>query len=244
MIKLDPPQPPAALKEQIDKWSAELAKQTYKCGSFEEISAAERKKILQHYKHKAIKALVFAVSHKKCAYCERKPANGGGNIEVEHFYPKSLYPELSFQLNNLLPACRKCNGSKSNHDVKKEPILNPYVDNPEDYIEFLFCELTYKNDKTHAIVDTTIEVCNLNSTELVNCRAQALGEFNSLLIVLKNKIRQYKFTDNKEKIIRELKNIIEDLEYLAAPDKCYSAFIKYHVFDNKYFQEAKKLVCW
>jgi uncharacterized protein (TIGR02646 family) len=45
----------------------------------------------------------------RCMYCEDAPAD-----EVEHVWPKSLYPERTFRWENLLYACGSCNRPKSN----------------------------------------------------------------------------------------------------------------------------------
>jgi hypothetical protein len=45
---------------------------------------------------------------RRCAYCEDAPAD-----EVEHFFPKILYPDKCFDWNNYLYACGPCNGPKS-----------------------------------------------------------------------------------------------------------------------------------
>ena len=44
-----------------------------------------------------------------CAYCEETCPG-----EVEHFKPKSRFPELVYEWSNWLIACRYCNGAKSN----------------------------------------------------------------------------------------------------------------------------------
>lgn len=36
-----------------------------------------------------------------------------GNLEIDHFYPKSQYPFLSTSFYNLIPCCSNCNKSKS-----------------------------------------------------------------------------------------------------------------------------------
>jgi len=45
----------------------------------------------------------------RCGYCEDSAAD-----EVEHIWPKSLYPELVFAWRNYLYACGQCNGPKNN----------------------------------------------------------------------------------------------------------------------------------
>lgn len=50
----------------------------------------------------------------RCAYCERTEEYLGGEdaFEVEHFRPKSKFPDLIFAYHNLYYACRGCNGHK------------------------------------------------------------------------------------------------------------------------------------
>lgn len=45
----------------------------------------------------------------RCAYCEDSKSD-----EVEHIFPKDLYPEKCFDWNNYLYACGPCNGPKNN----------------------------------------------------------------------------------------------------------------------------------
>jgi uncharacterized protein (TIGR02646 family) len=47
---------------------------------------------------------------RRCAYCEDSLAD-----EVEHIWPKDLYPERAFLWKNYVYACGPCNGPKNNH---------------------------------------------------------------------------------------------------------------------------------
>ncbi len=47
--------------------------------------------------------------HRRCAYCEDSAAD-----EIEHIWPKDLYPERVFDWENYLFACGPCNGPKGN----------------------------------------------------------------------------------------------------------------------------------
>jgi uncharacterized protein (TIGR02646 family) len=47
---------------------------------------------------------------RRCAYCEDSLAD-----EVEHIWPKAIYPERAFLWSNYLYACGPCNGPKNNH---------------------------------------------------------------------------------------------------------------------------------
>jgi uncharacterized protein (TIGR02646 family) len=46
---------------------------------------------------------------RRCAYCEDSVAD-----EVEHIWPKDLYPENAFDWENYVYACGPCNGPKNN----------------------------------------------------------------------------------------------------------------------------------
>ena len=52
-----------------------------------------------------------------CAYCEQNEAT-----DIEHIYPKKLYPEKSFTWDNYVLACGKCN---THHKSDKFKIFNP-----------------------------------------------------------------------------------------------------------------------
>lgn len=46
---------------------------------------------------------------RRCAYCEDNVAD-----EVEHIYPKDIYPNMCFSWDNYVYACGPCNGPKNN----------------------------------------------------------------------------------------------------------------------------------
>jgi uncharacterized protein (TIGR02646 family) len=52
----------------------------------------------------------------RCAYCEDSAAD-----EIEHVYPKTLFPNRAFRWSNFLFACGPCNGPKSNKFGVVEP---------------------------------------------------------------------------------------------------------------------------
>lgn len=74
-----------------------------------------------------------------CPYCNRNFINpiyikqkellGCNNSnqapDIEHFFPKSMYPFLSLSISNLLPSCSFCNKIKSNFDTYPNT-LSPY----------------------------------------------------------------------------------------------------------------------
>jgi HNH endonuclease len=99
----------------------------------------------------------------KCAYCERKPNDGGAYPTIDHILPKSKYPEKVVDWDNLIPACAQCNNNKSNLDTEINPILNPFLHNPPDYL-VLIAGLLYPI-KTNPLATTTILELKLNQLE-------------------------------------------------------------------------------
>ena len=67
---------------------------------------------------------------KTCPYCNRNytflvnDENGKLRPEIDHFYPKSIYPFLAMSFYNLIPSCSICNHTKSNK--VEENLDNPY----------------------------------------------------------------------------------------------------------------------
>ncbi len=117
----------------------------------------------------AVKVSLLDISPgiERCVYCEDSKCD-----EVEHIYPKDLYPQYCFQWTNYVYACGTCNGPKNNkfavflhttgeyeevnpannRETAQEPpvgdivLINPRVDNPLD-----FCMLDLETFKFNII---------------------------------------------------------------------------------------------
>jgi 5-methylcytosine-specific restriction endonuclease McrA len=51
---------------------------------------------------------------RRCMCCGAKPEDGAV-IQVDHIKPRSIYPELAANINNLQVLCRECNIGKKHH---------------------------------------------------------------------------------------------------------------------------------
>ncbi|NDI77567.1 hypothetical protein DYH56_05930 [Psychrilyobacter piezotolerans] len=87
------------------------------------------------YRHDLISEMGIRV----CPYCQRNYITNYINekgdrttADLDHFYPKSLYPYLALSLYNFIPSCQICNsrfkGSKDTYDK----IINPYKNSFDD----------------------------------------------------------------------------------------------------------------
>lgn len=235
--------PPSMLVQNKYKWTEELKNNIAKYGDYEKIPLSIKNAMWVHYRHHDIKEKLFASSHQKCAFCEAKPAESG-NIEVEHFKPKSLYPELAFEWDNFLPVCRKCNDSKSNHDTGKEPIVDPSSDDPETIFTYNFINIVPKDDKNE-IATKTIEICDLNSERLYEARAKLLKALCSHEKQVKAWVKEILSADTDRKRINRinrLRDSMEILEGLINSEQPYAGFCRYFLNNSNVYQEAKKII--
>ncbi|QNG99910.1 HNH endonuclease [Pseudomonas sediminis] len=243
MIKLNRDTKPAILVNNEKSWTTNLVDAVTNFGEYSKIPKEQKEKLLVHYRHQEIKNVLFQSSLQKCAFCETKPGESG-NIEVEHFAPKSIYPELAFKWENFLPACRKCNGSKDDHDTLNNPIINPYDTNPEEIFHYNDIQIA-ANDAHEEIGKLTIRVCGLNSVRLMKPRADILVSLHSFSQALDEAIRDYEeaATDiKKQHRKRKIREAVEAIEVLANPSEKFSGFCKEYLKKCAAYHEAKSIV--
>ena len=97
MIKLDlPPKP-----DQLTKEFQEIKTQEF-------LSSGKTKNV---WKIKWLKDAVYQMAFGKCCYSEIRLVEESKYMEVEHYAPKSIYPDKVMEWGNLLPSCKKCNGT-------------------------------------------------------------------------------------------------------------------------------------
>lgn len=246
MIKINKSsEPPSVLKNNCVEWTKKLDDAVNKYGEYSKIPKEEKDKLLKHYRSKDIQSELSKASYGKCVFCECIPSEGG-NLEVEHFAPKSLYHNLAFDWDNLLPVCRKCNESKFNHDTIKEPILNPSLDETENYIDFMDLTMQAKGENEYyKIAELTIEVCNLNGIRLLKSRAELLIRLSGYQQTLAKSLKEIE-QSSTERIklnkTRSLRDSIEIIEELGNKCEKYSLFSKRFLEKSKEYLKAKEIL--
>lgn len=113
------------------------------------------------WQHQSVKEACLEIGNNKCAFCEVVLNQKSTYLEIEHFKDKDSYPDDVIQWENLLPACRHCNGTKSTHDVVREPIINPSINIPSEHLYFK----AYRIKGRTSLGIMTEEVLNLNDSE-------------------------------------------------------------------------------
>lgn len=245
MIKINKMPPPQILIDNKETWTAALNDAISKYGGYNKIPFAEKESLISHYRHKGIKKALAESSHDKCAFCECKPGESG-NIEVEHFAPKSRYPDKTFEWDNLLPVCRKCNEAKSDFDTVEEPIIDPSKIDPETILTYnclRICPIS--GTEYEKGVETTIEVCNLNSNRLYKARAQLMQSLTEYADGLEDKIELIAEADTDRKRITritKLRNSLDEIDSLLEDYNAYAGYCRWFVSQCPEYIEAKKLV--
>lgn len=115
------------------------------------------------WKRCGIPKSLFAASFNKCAFSEIELNTEGKYGEIEHIYPTSLYPEKVVEWGNLIPITNVCNRKKSAIDPEKTPLINPFFDDPKDYLFITDGRLIPKKGSIKAI--NTIEAYGLNNMQ-------------------------------------------------------------------------------
>ena len=153
------------------------------------------------FKADDVRTQLMCDQHDKCAYCET-PITKCYN-DVEHFRPKTTYYWLGHNWRNLLYSCDLCNRTYkkdkfplsnesqrdlANKDISRENplIINPYEENPLDYIGFHEYILVPRETIGIKYIngETTIELFHLNDDvkrkELIEERRRIFDEYRKI----------------------------------------------------------------
>ncbi|EZP64242.1 HNH endonuclease [Pseudomonas sp. RIT357] len=244
MIKLARSPEPQYLKDNKNEFWVSLEDAINKYGSYKLIPKLEKEKLVGFYRHPEVKVPLVKSSNGKCAFCECIPSEGG-NVEVEHYRPKSLYPELTFEWGNLLPACHRCNGDKFDHDTGVEPIVNPFDCDPKDYFYFDGLNIKGLQGVGNEIAERTIEVCGLNSLRLWEPRSKiyvSLHDFEASLFTAINNYNEAVTPVKKRNRLKSIRESVDRIEMLAREGERYSSFCASYLNGSEIYKGAKKLI--
>lgn len=134
--------------------------------------------VWNRYKHQEIKEVVQSDSSAKCIYCESKVLHISFG-DIEHMKPKSRFPASTFSWENLGLVCTKCNVAKGNRYDEQLPPVNPYEEEPADFLipigQFVWHQPG--NDRGQV----TEHIVQLNRPELIQRRLERLETIRSLV---------------------------------------------------------------
>lgn len=187
MIKLTKGDEPEVLQTNGAQWTADVLALD---GQQEQATTYQKGR----YNHPEIKAGVVAETNGKCAYCESKVLHIDFG-DIEHILPKKERPDLWFDWNNLTLACSVCNNFKRAYFDEDLPLLDPYLDDPEQRLLFFgpFARPLPGDDNARM----TEAVLALNRPKLVERRTERLDNLLALATLI-------------EKAPTGLKNLLKD----------------------------------
>jgi HNH endonuclease len=181
---------PAVLKKNSACWLSQL-----KALSSAPIrNKDDIKKVQNKYRHAKVKDALVKMFHGKCAYCESKITTVTYGA-IEHFFPKSVYVELTYEWNNLLLSCDLCNDA--NHKGIKFPLdsddnallIDPTdgITDPTLHLEFVWDAVAglasvYGRDERGTTVETIFDLNGLGGRkELISHRSSYVKRLFVLL---------------------------------------------------------------
>ncbi|MES2387002.1 MAG: HNH endonuclease [Bacteroidota bacterium] len=177
----------------------------------------------------------------RCVYCEDSYAD-----EVEHIYPKSLYPEHCFSWDNYIYVCGQCNVAKNNNfavfrddtglfeKVNPKPgtvisrpppgiavLINPRT---EDAMDYLFLDLGGTFEFVNLADEGTIEYDRADYTLNTILGLNDSGHGEALRIQRRNyygsysaRLAQYNSQKEKDASDPDLKKLITELQGESHP---------------------------
>jgi uncharacterized protein (TIGR02646 family) len=121
--------------------------------------------------YRKVKPAVARETADKCAYCECKVTDVYVG-DVEHILPKGGHPERTLNYANLTFVCWYCNNNKRDIEfTDRLGLLNPYVDEPTEYVRFFGTALVPVPKDPHRVrAKRTIDSISLNRAGLLESR--------------------------------------------------------------------------
>jgi uncharacterized protein (TIGR02646 family) len=174
MIRLVKVQIPEVLAANADAWTADLLTALHG----RDLTDADRRRIRERYAHEDIRTALEVETHGKCAYCESKLLHVVRG-DIEHVVPKSRRPDATYRWDNLSLACPICNNRKRDYLDENVPLLDPYADDPDEYLVAEGRYLEARPGKPRG--EVTISRLDLNRLELVESRRGRLKRLGPLV---------------------------------------------------------------
>lgn len=177
--------------------------------------------VSNRYNQQEVKIVLRNECRNKCMYCE-SPIAHISYEHIEHIKPKAKtkFPELTFAWENLGLACPVCNMNKGDEYDVDLPFVNPYKEEPSDFI-FALGHFIY-HQPANARGDLTRRQLKLNRPELLERRKERLDSIIRLIEKYHSETNQTLKNAIKEEIEIE---IMDDKPYSICANSIYNAMI-------------------
>ena len=207
MLRLDDPGANRATSEVLSAYQAEVDT----AGNYEQQVRAATRLWPSRARQSALRRVRAGLADmcagaQRCCWCEDSAAT-----DIEHIWPKSLYPERTFRWENYLLACGGCNSHKGSRfavfagervvDVSRgrgDPVIppvtgaavlvDPRVEDPLEYFDleivdtFPFLSCEGLSRTDEQRAGYTIDLLKLNREHLRVARGEAYGAYKARLV--------------------------------------------------------------
>mgnify|MGYP003623384814 CR=1 FL=1 len=178
-------------------------------------------------------------SNNKCSYCEQSLGERGLYLEVEHFYVKSVYEDKILDWNNLLASCKTCNLKKSTLDVGKEPIINPFFDEPKSHLKINRYRYEAKTD----LGEVTILSLDLNNYDSLSKNRFALCyAIQDQIKALVQRVQDIGANVPSTRVVLNIRNKATTILQNAQPDHAFSASVATEIIGTAEFIPIKEFL--
>lgn len=242
MIKISKNPEPQVLIDNKAQWTSDLFQKIAEKGGFSKLTSAEKGKYVDKYNQEEVKSsLKDSDGVVVCAYCEHTIDTG--YLTIEHYHPKALYPELTFEWDNMIPACIVCNDPKGNYDTQNEPFINPVLEDPEEFLTYENLRIVprYQSGDNRIKAKRVIEKCNLERIELIDELTEKAKNFYSLEQSLKayvEKYNAYSQDARKQRMAQSLMLALDSLRGLAKSGKANAGYVRYLIRQSSVIKEC------
>lgn len=211
---------PAILSDNKIKWTTELMLEIENQGAYSKVEDSFKKRYKQDEVSKTLKEMNGGGY---CYYCEQKIGKTD-YAHIEHYKPKSQFPELSFEWENLHYSCNKCNIKKGTKWNQDHPILDPCDDDTDidKHLSYSVWELCGESENALTSIDTFYLNDTIERKELVDSREKVFIE----LIRVIGSINSITDKVEKRKKIENLKRFASEFEFKGMIDYTIKSFIK------------------
>lgn len=155
-------------------------------------------------------------------------------MEIDHFEAKRQSPDKAIEWSNFLPSCRRCNGTKSDHDVVAEPILNPFDQEPQNHLKLKYVRLQPLTD----LGRMTLDVLDLNDPGLTRERSRIVvgldQQIEDVLDLMAN-LQTPLLTQVQNQLRRKVRAILK----AAQPDEAYAAIVASFIRHDRDWQRVQ-----
>ena len=238
MIRVSTGEEPSVLKNNSTSWTKDLLSLVRLKGGFSKLSESDKSLVRERYGDKEIRDALSSKST-KCIYCESL-INVTSFVNVEHYYPKSLYPEKTYIWDNLFPCCSYCNSKKGSFDTKTEPFIHPVIDDPESRFKYDDCVISCADPNDKGAINV-IEKCDLKRTSLCRALSSILLSFLEYRERLEKSIQKYDGYIQRSKKLEvavDIKESLDNLRSMAQDSEQYSGYIRFLLRKYSIISEA------